>query len=134
MQIRTSILWLLVQALMAQLAVQSVAFVHGFAHSAPTDAFEIHASGHDPHARADAASHVHSFPNDCRHGSPDHAECGDDLIHSLAHVAHCCHLVGISSTLIEEDIVRVEATRFRAQVPRRASIVKPALFRPPIPA
>ena len=132
MRIQTSILWLLVQALMAQLAVQSVAFVHGFAHSPPTSVIEIHDAGREARGHFDAALHVHALPHDCRHRSVDHADCGDDLIHVLAHLAHCCQLIGISSTLIQDDIMRVEATRFRVQVPPRASIARPALFRPPI--
>ena len=71
--------------------------------------------------------------HDCRHQSfGAAADCGDDLIHFLSHLGHCCKLVGISTGLIEQEILRARATWFGAGTMDRTSAHEPGRFRPPI--
>lgn len=129
LRVKSPILWLLMQALLAQLIAQSVSFAHMFEHafddSGPTVAHSHHLDIHDWPAVRHAAG-----PDEARGPGPEARE--SSFAHILAHMAHCCHLVGISSAFILDEYVPDTYPTFLRRDPGFSSLVGSGPYRPPI--
>ncbi|MEX0915126.1 MAG: hypothetical protein WD397_02605 [Wenzhouxiangellaceae bacterium] len=126
---KSPILWLLMQALLAQLIAQSVSFAHMFEH-----AFDDHgvaaAHPHYPDIHDWPANRYSAEPGEIQEPESDAHE--SSFAHILAHVAHCCHLVAISSVFILNEHATDAYLTFLRRDPGFSSLAGSGPYRPPI--